>query len=56
MFKYAFLAILAGLAYLLLFSEIQLTNDLIGQMFVGGIATAFVIFLFFKFGLHYKIA
>lgn len=56
MFKYVFLAIVGAIAYLLFFAEIQLTNRLIGQLFVGGIATAFVIFLFFKFGLHYKIA
>ncbi len=29
---------------------------MIGRLFVGGIGACFVVFLFFKFGLHYKIA
>jgi hypothetical protein len=29
---------------------------MIGNVFVGGIGTCFVVFLIFKFGLHYKIA
>ncbi|MDJ0890243.1 MAG: hypothetical protein QNK18_03465 [Gammaproteobacteria bacterium] len=34
----------------------QLTNQQIGRVFIGGIGTCFVAFSFFKFGLHYKIA
>jgi len=56
MFKYVFLTILAAAVYFLFISDIQLTNQMIGNMFIGGIATCFVVFLFFKFGLHYKLA
>lgn len=56
MFKYVFLAILAAVAYFVFVFEMQLTNQMIGNLFVGGIGTCFVVFLFFKFGLHYKIA
>ena len=56
MFRYVFLAILAAAVYFVFFFEMQVTNQMIGQMFIGGIGTAFVAFCFFKFGLHYKIA
>lgn len=56
MFKYIFLAILAAVAYFVFFSDIQLSNQMIGRLFIGGISGCFVVFLFFKFGLHYKIA
>ena len=56
MFKYIFLAILAAVVYFVFFSDIQLTNQMIGRLFVGGISSCFVVFLLFKFGLHYKIA
>ena len=56
MFKYVFLAIVASIVYLLFFAEIQLTNQVIGNAFIVGIGSCFVVFLFFKFGLHYKIA
>jgi len=56
MFKYIFIAILAALAYLLFFSDVQLTNQMVGNLFIGGIGVAFAVFLVFKFGLHYKIA
>ena len=56
MFKYIFLAILAATGYFLFVSEMQLTNQMIGSMFVGGILSFSVVFMFFKFGLHYKIA
>jgi len=56
MFKYVFLAILAAVAYFIFVSDLQLTNQMIGNLFVGGIGICFVVFLFFKFGLHYKIA
>ena len=56
MFKYVFLAILAAVVYFVFFFEMQMTNQLIGRMFIGGIGTCFIVFCFFKFGLHYKIA
>ena len=56
MFKYVFLAILAAVVYFVFVFEMQLTNQMIGNLFIGGIVTCFVFFLFFKFGLHYKIA
>ncbi len=56
MFKYIFIAILAAATYFVFFSDMQLTNQMIGRLFVGGISGCFVVFLFFKFGLHYKIA
>lgn len=56
MFKYIFITVLATAAYLIFVADIQLTNDMVGSLFIGTILTAFVVFLFFKFGLHYKIA
>jgi hypothetical protein len=56
MFKYIFLAILGATVYFVFFFDMQLTNQMIGRGFVGGISGCFVVFLFFKFGLHYKIA
>ena len=55
MFKYAFLAIIAATAYFFFAYESQLTNELIGSLFVTGILACMGIFLLFKFGLHYKI-
>ena len=56
MFKYIFLCILAAVVYFAFFFDMQLTNQQIGRVFIGGIGTCFVAFSFFKFGLHYKIA
>ena len=56
MFKYVFLAILAATAYFVFVFDMQLSNQLIGRLFIGGISGCLVVFLFFKFGLHYKIA
>ena len=56
MFKYIFLGILAAVAYFVFVFEMQLTNQMIGNTFIGGISACLVVFLFFKFGLHYKIA
>ena len=56
MFKYIFFAILMAAVYLLFFVDLELTNQMIGKLFVAGIGSLFVVFLFFKFGLHYKIA
>jgi uncharacterized membrane protein YeaQ/YmgE (transglycosylase-associated protein family) len=56
MFKYIFIAVIAAVAYFNFVSDIQLNNQLIGNLFIGGILICFAVFLFFKFGLHYKIA
>ncbi len=56
MFKYVFLTILAAVAYFVFVFDMQLTNQMIGRSFIGGISGCFVMFLIFKFGLHYKIA
>jgi len=55
MFKYIFFAILGAVVYFLFFFDMQLTNQMIGNLFIGTIMSLFVVFLFFKFGLHYKI-
>lgn len=56
MFKYVFVAILVAAVYLVFFVDLQLTNEMIGKLFVGGIGACLFVFLLFKFGLHYKIA
>jgi len=56
MFKYILLAILGAIVYFVFFFDMQLTNQMIGRLFIGGISGCFVVFLLFKFGLHYKIA
>ncbi len=55
MFKYVFLAILSAVSYFVFFYDTVLTNVLIGKLFVAGIVGCLLIFLLFKFGLHYKI-
>jgi hypothetical protein len=56
MFKYIFVVVLAAAAYVGIFYDGALTNESIGRLFVSGIVGCFVLFLVFKFGLHYKIA
>ena len=56
MFKYIFLTIFAAAAYFVFVFDAPLTNAIIGNLFIGGILSCFGVFLFFKFGLHYKIA
>ena len=56
MFKYIFLGVLAAVVYFVFFFDMQLTNQDIGRLFIGGIGTCFVVYCIFKFGLHYKIA
>ncbi len=56
MFKYIFVAIVAAITYFGFYFEATLTNQIIGQTFIGGILTCFCLFSIFKFGLHYKIA
>ena len=48
MFKYIFLAILAATVYFVFFFDMQLTNQMIGRLFVGGISGCFVVFLMFQ--------
>jgi len=55
MFKYIFFLILSGISYFVFFFDTELTNDVIGNLFVAGILGCLVLFLLFKFGLHYKI-
>jgi len=55
MFKFIFLAILAAITYFAFYFEATLTNELIGKLFASGISGCLVVFLLFKFGLHYKI-
>ncbi len=55
MFKFLFLvsiSLAVGAAY---YSEIEISNAQIGTIFVVGILSVFLIFILFKFGLHYKI-
>ena len=56
MFKYVILIILAAVASFVFVFDMQLTNQLIGRLFIGSISACFVVFSIFKFGLHYKIA
>lgn len=55
MFKYVFSAILAVIVSITFVFDIELTNATIGSLFVAGILGCLVVFLLFKFGLHYKI-
>ena len=55
MFKYVFSLILAVIFSLVFLVDVQLTNEVIGKLFVTGIIGCLVVFLLFKFGLHYKI-
>ena len=55
MFKYVSLAVLAAFSYFIFYYDGELSNELIGQLFVSGILACFGVFLLFKFGLHYKI-
>ena len=55
MFKYVFSVILVVIFYFVFLFDIQLTNEAIGSLFITGILGCLVLFLVFKFGLHYKI-
>jgi len=55
MFKYVLLTILAGFTYAIFYYDAVLTNELIGRLFVEGILGCLLVFVLFKFGLHYKI-
>ena len=55
MFKYIFSLVLAVILFFVFVFDLALTNDAIGNLFVAGILGCLVLFLLFKFGLHYKI-
>jgi len=55
MFKYVFSAILAVIVSITFVFDIELTNATIGSLFVAGILGCLVVFLLFKFGLHYRV-
>ena len=55
MFKYVFSLILAVIFYFVFLFDTVLTNEVIGSLFVTGILGCLVVFMVFKFGLHYKI-
>ena len=55
MFKYVFSLILVVIFCLVFLFDIALTNEAIGRLLVTGILGCLVLFLVFKFGLHYKI-
>jgi len=55
MFKILFLLMTVVAIALFHYSGIEMTNQLIGSIFVVAILSVFVIFLIFKFGLHFKI-
>ena len=55
MFKYIFSLVLAVILFFVFVFDLALTNDSIGNLFVAGILGCLVLFLLFKFGLHYKI-
>jgi len=55
MFKYVIFVIFAAVSYTLINFEIDVSNQQIGKLFVGAILSCLVVFLLFKFGVHYKI-
>ena len=55
MFKYIFSLVLAVTLFFVFVFDLALSNDSIGNLFVAGILGCLVLFLLFKFGLHYKI-
>ena len=55
MFKYAIAALLAAIVIFVIFFNMGLSNEQIGNLFIVGILGILVIFSIFKYGLHYKI-
>jgi hypothetical protein len=55
MFKYISSSLLAVILFLVFVFDLALSNDSIGNLFVAGILGCLALFLFFKFGVHYKI-
>lgn len=55
MFKYIFFTVLVAASYFLFAHGPRLSNHAIGQVFIWSEFGCLVLFLVFKFGLHYKI-
>jgi hypothetical protein len=55
MFKYLLLIVPAFVLCFILFFDFSLTNEKVGNLFITAILACLFVFLFFKFGLHYKI-
>ncbi|MDX1812040.1 MAG: hypothetical protein R3240_08840 [Gammaproteobacteria bacterium] len=55
MFKLIFLILISIAIGAFYVGGVKLTNAEIGNLFIAGIVSTFVLFLLFKFGLHYKI-
>ncbi|MDH5217054.1 MAG: hypothetical protein OEX19_05125 [Gammaproteobacteria bacterium] len=55
MFKFFFLIVVSLTAVAISYSGVKITNEQIGIVFVGSILATFVVYLFFKFGIHYKV-
>jgi len=55
MFKYISSSLLAIILSFVFIFDLGLTNHGIGNLFVAGIMGCLVLFLLFKFGVHYKI-
>lgn len=55
MFKYLVLIIVVMFSYFAFINDVEFTNESIGDIFVISILLCFVLFVVFKFGLHYKI-
>jgi hypothetical protein len=55
MFKYILIAIVAAAWYVVVVYGPDITNEMIGKMFVFGIFGCLLVFSIFKFGVHYKI-
>jgi hypothetical protein len=55
MFKYISSSLLAVILFLVFVFDLALSNNSIGNLFIAGILGCLVLFLFFKFGVHYKI-
>jgi len=55
MFQYIFSFLLAVILSFVFVFDLELTNAAIGNLFIAGILGCLVLFLLFKFGVHYKI-
>ena len=55
MFKYLLFIVPAVVFCFILFFDFSLTNEKVGNLFISAIVGCLLVFLFFKFGLHYKI-
>jgi len=55
MFKFFSLVVVALTIVAVAYSDVSITNEQIGLIFIGGILLIFLVFLLFKFCAHYKI-